>query len=113
MRSDLFKTLLIITAASAFSSPAMASGYLTIVDNGGGSRTARISFADLDLASAVGQRELDRRVSAGIRKVCRASGELWAVTQACRRDAQTQAKPQQFAAVQRAQTQLAMVSPSR
>lgn len=113
MRSDLFKTLLVVTSAWAFASPALASGHTTIVDHGGGSKTARINFADLDLSSTDGQRELDRRVSDGIRKVCRAPAELWAVTQACRKAAQTQAKPQLFAAVQRAQTRLAMVSPSR
>lgn len=110
MRSELLKTILIVAATSAVASPTLAAPYLTITDNGGGSRTARISVADLDLASFEGQQVLDQRVDSAIRRVCRTSGELWAVSQACRKAARVQAKPQVFAAVQRAQTRLASLS---
>jgi UrcA family protein len=60
------KTILILAAAAAasFAVPALAeSGAFD-------SRTAAISFANLDLSSEAGIRELDRRIGAAARDAC-------------------------------------------
>lgn len=67
--------------------------------------TRRVSFADLDLALASGQKTLHRRVSGAVRSVClEATGPNpieWAES-ACRTDVWRDARPQMARAVQRA-----------
>jgi UrcA family protein len=73
----------------------------TISPGQDGSYTARISIADLDIASAEGAREMQRRVERGIADVCwlRASdpshkvGELISEVD-CRREARVQIREQ-------------------
>jgi UrcA family protein len=60
-------TLCAALAASLVSAPALAS-----------ERTERVAYADLNLATADGQAELQHRLDAAARKVCRfdASGQV-------------------------------------
>lgn len=110
MRNQFLKTILIVAAASAFSSSAMASSHTKFVHNPSGSITAKISTADLNLGSLDGQRALKKRVASAVRHICRVPGSLWNHEMTCRHKAYRDARPQQFAAINRAQTQLAMVT---
>ena len=91
IRSGCMKTLLIPLAlvATAAAVPASAKQELDI-------RTATVGFADLDLASAKGQAELDSRIAIAARQVCDESGfrsaRASAEQRACRIDAGRRAK---------------------
>jgi UrcA family protein len=65
--------------------------------------SVRVSFADLNLASDVGQHTLQRRITGAARTVCAIEGSrelaLASATNACRRDAAASARPTYEAAV--------------
>lgn len=108
-----FRNLLVIGAAAALASPALSSGYTKISYNGDGTRTARISYADLDLSSPDGQRELNKRVKSAVSRICAEPGAIPSEVQACRMSASSATRPQVLAAVERSQTRLALAKPSR
>jgi len=67
--------------------------------------TRRISYADLNLASASGEVTLNRRVGGGIRSLCleaTAGSDLFGIDHQCRNFAWSQARPQIAEATQRA-----------
>jgi UrcA family protein len=63
--------------------------------------TERVSYADLNLASAIGERTLDRRVSKAVRRVCDPEKEF-VRTAMCTSAAWKSARPQIDLAVARA-----------
>ena len=67
--------------------------------------TESVSYADLDLASAIGERALNRRVSGAVRRVCDGEREI-PRTAICRTVARRGAQPQIDLAIARA-TQMA------
>jgi len=108
------KTLLIPIAlvATAASVPASAKQELDI-------RSATVSFADLDLASARGQAELDNRIVIAARQVCDESGfrsaRASAEQRACRIEAGQRARSEavRLAAKAVAGSRLALAVTSR
>ncbi|GAO38093.1 hypothetical protein SCH01S_03_00680 [Sphingomonas changbaiensis NBRC 104936] len=108
-----FRNLLIIGLASSLATPAISSGYMKISNNPDGTRTARISYADLDLSSSDGQRELNKRVKSAVSRICSEPGSLASAEHACRANASKSTQAQVFAAVERSQTRLAMATPGR
>ena len=67
----------------------------------------RVSYADLDLATAQGVATLDRRLSGAIRRVC-GTGPLMSVSEhfqrrGCRRDVRAAVRPQRSLAIAAAQ----------
>jgi len=107
------RNLLIIGAAASLASPALSSGYTKISYNGDGTRTARISYADLDLSSPDGQRELDKRVKSAVSRICAQPAAIPSEVHACRANASQATRPQVLAAVERSQVRLAMATPRR
>ena len=108
-----FRNLLIIGAAATLASPALASGHMKFSNNSDGTRTARISYADLDLSSPDGQRALNKRVKSAVSQLCAAPGAIPSEVHACRANAFDSTRPQVFAAVERSRTRLAMATPGR
>lgn len=70
----MIRPLLLLAAFAAL--PAHAGG--------GETRSARVEIADLDLSTGAGQRELDRRVSRAVSRICNGDrlcrSEAWAGT---------------------------------
>lgn len=65
-------------------------------------RTQRVSFRDLDLATVQGERALTRRVSVAVQDVCFHDGEHPFVLNTCKRSAWNGARPQMASAIERA-----------
>ncbi|HET9427616.1 MAG TPA: UrcA family protein [Allosphingosinicella sp.] len=65
-------------------------------------RTERVSYADLDLATDRGERVLTRRVSVAVQDVCFHDGEHPFMVNVCKRSAWQGAGPQMASAIQRA-----------
>jgi len=97
-----------VAAALSLASPALAAP-LVVTAPAGDMVVQKISFADLDLASAEAQTALNSRVSYGIRRLCYAttsferSPRSGILLSHCRRAAWLQARPQISTAVGRAQ----------
>ena len=101
-------TLLGITATPAFAAPLVVTGQRAIVDDEG--RLARVvSFRDLDLASADGERTLMRRVRGAVGSVCAPAGNIVAET-SCRNYAWRGARPQLARALEQARTNPSLAS---
>ena len=95
------------TAGGVFlmSSPAAAkSPILVTAPDAGEVVTRRISYADLNLASAAGEQSLNHRVHSGVLGLCDApsAGPYSSAEARCRDSAWEQARPQIAQAVQRA-----------
>jgi UrcA family protein len=84
-----------ITAVAAL---AIASAFVVpTVSQAGETNSARVSYADLNLASGVGQKTLERRIVGAARVVCAIEDSrelaLASATNACRGDAIAGAQP--------------------
>ena len=65
-------------------------------------RTQRVSYRDLNLATVQGERALTRRVSGAVQDVCFHDGEHPFVQNVCKRSAWNNARPQMASAIERA-----------
>ena len=65
-------------------------------------RTQRVGYRDLDLATVQGERALTRRVSGAVQDVCFHDGEHPFVLNNCKRSAWNGARPQMASAIERA-----------
>lgn len=97
-------SVIAVTPAQAKSDPVVITGQRI-----GDLPTRRVGFADLNLASAAGQRTLERRVGFAVKQVCFAGGhaidqtvESYANFRGCSDFAWDGARPQIAAAVDRA-----------
>jgi UrcA family protein len=66
----LAKTLIHALAAAGLAGAAMSPAFAKT----DAPRTAEVSYNDLDLATAAGQRTLDKRIEKAVREVCRSTG---------------------------------------
>jgi len=98
----------LIAAGSLALSPAVAAGPLVVVNATDDIPTRQVSFADLDLSKAQGQRTLEGRVRVAALDACADSGwtngsrDESAGFRKCRHDSIDRARPAMTAAVQRA-----------
>jgi UrcA family protein len=92
-------------ALTAAASPAHAKDVTVYADEEGESLSRAVSFADLNLASATGQKSLDGRVGRAVRYVCEPHRDRSARTRygECVDFAWDGARPQMAQAVERAQ----------
>ena len=87
MRSIALAAIICAAAATLSAAPAAASDVTVAPDT----ITVRVSYADLNLASAQGRARLDRRIAGAARSICGnffpADLEMAALVQTCRADA--------------------------